>query len=313
MPHHSIWTWVLFVVGILALLALDLGAFHRRSHTVSVKEGALWSVFWIALALLFNAGIYVFSGAQPALEFLTGYLIEKSLSVDNIFVIVTIFSYFGVPSQYQHRVLFWGILGALVMRGLFIGVGAVLLAKFHWVIYLLGALLVVTGVRMAVREEKPFDAEQNPAVRLTRRLFPVTSGYRGTHFLVHEAGRLAITPLALALIVVEFTDVLFAVDSIPAIFAVTRDPFIVFTSNVFAILGLRSLYFVLAGAMAKLHLLRYGLAAILSFVGMKMLIAEWYTIPVLVSLGVIAALLAVTVVLSLKIRPREAAGDATHD
>jgi tellurite resistance protein TerC len=309
MAHHSIWTWVLFNIGILVLLALDLGVFNRRSHTVSVKEGALWSVFWVALALLFNAGVYLFMGPQPALEFLTGYLVEKSLSVDNIFVIVTIFSYFGVPSQYQHRVLFWGILGALVMRGLFIGVGAVLLAKFHWVIYLLGALLVLTGVRMAAREEKPFDAEHNPVVRLARRLMPVTSGYRGMHFLVREGGRTAITPLLLALLVVEFTDLLFAIDSIPAVFAVTRDPFIVFTSNVFAILGLRSLYFVLAGAVTRLHLLRFGLAAILVFVGVKMLIADIYAIPVLVSLGVIAGLLGVTVVLSLKTQPRAAGGE----
>jgi tellurite resistance protein TerC len=295
----SIWFWILFIAFVLLMLALDLGVFHRRPHVISVKEALGWSAAWVALALLFGVGVHVFAGPQPALEFFTGYLIEKSLSVDNIFVIVMIFSYFGVPAQQQHRVLFWGILGALIMRGAFIAAGAYLLSRFDWVMYVFGALLAITGVRMAVREETPFDGERNPVIRFVRRMLPVTGTYHDGHFVVRERGRWTATPLLLALVLVESTDLLFAIDSIPAIFAVTRDPFLVFTSNVFAILGLRSLYFALAGMVTRFHLLKYGLAAILIFVGVKMTLLHFYEIPVTLSLGVIAGILAITVVASL--------------
>ncbi|HEY9478820.1 MAG TPA: TerC family protein [Gemmatimonadaceae bacterium] len=300
----SIWFWIAFNAFVLVLLAIDLGIFHRKAHEVSLREATAWSVFWIALSLLFAGGIYLYAGARPATEFLTGYLIEKSLSVDNIFVMVLIFTYLGVPSRYQHRVLFWGILGALVMRGAFIAIGAFLLSTFHWVIYIFGALLVITGARMALREEKPPEIEGNPLVRLASRFVPMTPRYHGQSFFAIENARRVATPLFLAVLLVEFTDLIFALDSIPAIFAITRDPFLVYTSNVFAILGLRALYFVLAGVVAKFHLLRFGLAAILVFVGVKMLIDGFYEIPVFVALSVIAALLAITIVASLLIPKR---------
>jgi tellurite resistance protein TerC len=300
----SIWFWIAFNAFVLVLLAIDLGIFHRKAHEVSLREAAAWSVFWVALSLLFAGGIYLYAGARPATEFLTGYLIEKSLSVDNIFVMVLIFTYLGVPSRYQHRVLFWGILGALVMRGAFIAIGAFLLSTFHWVIYIFGALLVVTGARMALREEKPPEIEGNPLVRLASRFVPMTPRYHGQSFFAIENARRVATPLFLAVLLVEFTDLIFALDSIPAIFAITRDPFLVYTSNVFAILGLRALYFVLAGVVAKFHLLRFGLAAILVFVGVKMLIDGFYEIPVFVALSVIAAVLAITIVASLLIPKR---------
>ncbi len=239
------------------------------------------------------------SGRSPGVEFLTGYLIEKSLSIDNIFVIALIFAYFTVPDQYQHRVLFWGILGALVMRAAFILAGAALLERFHWIIYLFGAFLVLTGIKMAFTPEHGLEPEKNPVVRLVRRLMPVTSDYHGANFFVREDGRLAATPLFLVLLMVEFTDLVFAVDSIPAIFAVTRDPFLVYTSNVFAILGLRSLYFLLAGVMHKFHYLKLGLAAILVFVGVKMALVDWVKIPSGVSLGVIATILGIAIAASL--------------
>ena len=297
----SIWFWIAFNAFVVVLLAIDLGIFHRKAHEVSLREATAWSVVWIALSLLFAGGIYMYAGARPATEFLTGYLIEKSLSVDNIFVMVLIFSYLGVPARYQHRVLFWGILGALVMRGAFIAVGAILLSTFHWVIYVFGALLVVTGARMALREEQPLDIEGNPLVRLVSRFIPMTPRYHGQSFFALENARRVATPLFLAVLLVEFTDLIFALDSIPAIFGITRDPFLVYTSNVFAILGLRALYFVLAGVVAKFHFLRFGLAAILVFVGVKMLIDGFYEIPVFVALAVIATILAITIVASLVI------------
>jgi tellurite resistance protein TerC len=314
----SPWFWVIFIAFVLLMLALDLGVFHRKAHVVSVAEATAWSALWIALALAFAGGIALYAGTHPALEFLTGYVIEKSLSLDNIFVIATIFAYFGVPDRSQHRVLFWGILGALVMRGMFIALGAYLLATFDWVLYVFGALLVLTGIRMAVREEKAFDGERNPVIRLVRRVLPVTGRYHGERFFVREeanggrapggrrTGRLVATPLFLALVLVEMADLIFAVDSIPAIFAVTSDPFLVFTSNVFAILGLRSLYFVLAGIVGRFHLLRYGLGAILVFVGVKMTLAEVYHIPIMASLAVIAGILVLTIVASLVFPPRPA-------
>ncbi|RIK57152.1 MAG: hypothetical protein DCC57_02305 [Chloroflexi bacterium] len=309
MFEGTVWLWVGFNVFVLALLALDLGVFHRNAHAVSVREATVWSVIWISLALVFNAGIYLFwdvlapasgySNGEAAVAFLTGYLIEKSLSIDNIFVFALLFTYFAVPAALQHRVLFWGILGALVMRGALIVAGAALLKEFHWIIYLFGSFLILTGIKMALHREQEIHPEQNPLVRLFRRLMPVTQGYVGDKFFVRRAGVLMATPLFLVLLMVESTDLVFAVDSIPAIFAVTNDPFIVYTSNVFAILGLRSLYFMLAGAMGKFHYLRPALAVVLVFVGVKMVMVDLYKIPVAVSLSVIASILAVAILASL--------------
>ncbi|MDP3063601.1 MAG: TerC family protein [Chloroflexota bacterium] len=304
---ESIWLWVGFNAMVLGLLALDLGVFHRKAHVVKAKEAAIWTVVWITLALAFNAVVYVWRGPEPALEYLTGYVIEKSLSVDNIFVFVIIFSTFSVPAAYQHRVLFWGILGALVMRGAMIAAGAALLEQFHWIVYLFGAFLIFTGIRMAVQREVAPHPERNPLLRLARRLFPVTEGYEGQRFFVRRAGKLMATPLLLVLLVVETTDLVFAVDSIPAVFAVTRDPFIVYTSNVFAILGLRALYFLLANAVGKFYYLKPALSVVLVFVGVKMLLAEVYKIPIVVSLGVIATVLGIAMVASW-IRARRLAG-----
>jgi len=295
----NIWFWVGFIAFVLAMLALDLGVFNRRPHVVSPKEASIWTAVWVGLALLFAGGLLFFDGHHSALTFLTGYLIEESLSIDNIFVIVLIFQYFAVPAQYQHRVLFWGILGALVMRGLFIFLGTALLARFEWIIYIFGALLIVTGVRMAVKQDEEFDAEQNPIVKAARRVLPLTQDYRGKHFFVLENGRRYATPLLLVLLLVEATDLIFAVDSIPAIFGITRDPFLVFTSNIFAVLGLRSLYFLLASVVTKFWMLKYGLAVILTFVGTKMIIESWIHIPILLSLGVVLGLLAASIAGSL--------------
>ncbi len=297
--HVTIWFWVLFNVFILAMLALDLGVFHRRAHVISIREAAIWSSVWIGLSLSFNLGLYLFAGPEPALSFLTGYLIEKALSVDNIFVMVLIFSYFGVEPKYQHRVLFWGIIGALIMRGIFIVVGTYLIQHFHWVIYLFGALLVFTGTKMAFRDEAPFDAENNRLLKYARKLLPVSSQYDGKHFLIRQDGKLFATPLLLVLIMVEFTDLVFAVDSIPAIFAVTTEPFLVYTSNVFAILGLRSLYFLLAGIVDQFRYLKFGLSFILVFVGVKMLLSDIQQVPIVASLVVIATALLISILLSL--------------
>jgi tellurite resistance protein TerC len=297
----NIWFWILFNAFVLGMLALDLGVFHRRAHVIRAKEAAIWTGVWVTLALVFALGLYVWQDAQTALTFLTGYVIEESLSVDNIFVIVMIFSYFGVPKQYQHRVLFWGIIGALLMRGSFISLGSLLLQRFHWIIYLFGALLIVTGIRMAIRHDEKFDAEKNPVYKLARRSLPFTTEYDGQKFFTLDNGRRVATPLFLVLLMVEFTDLIFAVDSIPAIFAVTTDPFIVYTSNIFAILGLRSLYFLLAGVVGKFHLLKYGLAVILVFVGAKMMADRFVTVPILVSLAVIVGVLMTSIIASLMI------------
>jgi tellurite resistance protein TerC len=299
MATSSVWLWVGFNVFVLGMLALDLGVFHRKAHVVSFKEAGVWSSVWIGLALVFNAAVWHFFGPQKGMEFLTGYLIEKSLSVDNIFIIALIFSYFAVPEQYQHRVLFWGILGALVMRAIFIAAGAALIANFHWIIYVFGAFLILTGIKMVLTPDKGLEPDRNPVVRLVRRLVPVTDRYHGQSFFVRQGGALAATPLFLVLVLVETTDLIFAVDSIPAIFAVTTDPFIVYTSNVFAILGLRSLYFLLAGVMGKFEYLKLGLAAILVFVGTKMAMVDLVKIPSAVSLAVVAAILTVAIVASL--------------
>jgi tellurite resistance protein TerC len=315
-----IWLWVGFNVFVLAMLALDLGVFHRKSHAVSSREALVWSVVWITLSLLFNVVIYFFwdrmapastyTNSEAALAFFTGYLIEKSLSVDNIFVFILIFSFFGVPAAYQHRVLFWGILGALIMRGILIAVGAALLHEFHWIIYIFGAFLIFTGIRMAWQHEENVEPDKNPVVKFFRRFMPVTEKFEGDKFFVRRAGQLMATPLFLILLVVESTDLIFAVDSIPAIFAVTQDPFIVYTSNVFAILGLRALYFLLANVMDKFQYLKFGLAAVLIFVGTKMVIVDVYKIPTLLSLAVVASILTISVLASLwKARKAEAEAD----
>jgi len=305
----TIWLWIGFNVFVLLMLALDLGVFHRHSHVVSTKEAAVWSVVWIGLAMLFNAGIYFFwdvmaprstyTNSEASLAFFTGYLIEKSLSVDNIFVFVLIFTYFAVPAAYQHRVLFWGIIGALLMRGTLIAVGATLLKEFHWIIYVFGAFLIFTGIKMALHRNEEVHPENNPLIRLLRKIMPVAENYEGEKFFIRRAGRLMATPLFLVLLMVESTDLIFADDSLPAIFAVTNDPFIVYTSNVFAILGLRSLYFLLANVMDKFQYLKIGLAFVLTFVGVKMVMVDLYKIPVGISLGVIASILAISVLASL--------------
>jgi len=294
--------WIGFTVFVLGMLALDLGVFHRKAHSVGHREAFLWTVVWVSLAVAFNVWIFLAVDTQRGLEFLTGYLIEYSLSIDNIFVFIIIFRYFSVPAESQHRALFWGILGALIMRAVFILLGVALLESFHWIIYIFGAFLVYTGYKMVNGHDMEVHPERNPVVRLFQRAVPIATHYDGSRMLVRQRGRLMATPLLLVLAVIEGTDLVFAVDSIPAIFAVTRDPFIVYTSNIFAILGLRSLYFLLAGAMTKIQYLKVGLGAVLSFVGVKMLLSEFYTIPTLFSLGVIAGLLGAAMLASF-LRP----------
>ncbi|HKM90135.1 MAG TPA: TerC/Alx family metal homeostasis membrane protein [Candidatus Acidoferrales bacterium] len=283
--------WIGFHGLLLAFLALDLGVFHRAPKPVSLRDAAIWSVVWIVAALAFNAGVYAYLGPARGLEFFTGYLIERALSIDNIFVFVVVFSYFGVPGDHQHRVLFWGILGALGLRGALIAAGAVLLERFHWVNFLFGAFVLVTGVRFFFHRPEKIDVGRNPVLRLARRFLPVTQGYEGGAFLVKRAGGWAVTPLLLVLLVVESVDVAFALDSIPAIFAVTRVPFIVYTSNVFAILGLRASYFLMAALVPRLTYLSAGLAAVLVFIGLKMLGAAWFTMTTGVSLLIVLLLL----------------------
>jgi tellurite resistance protein TerC len=284
--------WSGFLAFVVAMLALDLGVFHRKAHVVGMREALGWSVVWIGLALLFGAFVTLRFGSQLGVEFLTGYLIEKSLSVDNIFVFLVIFSSLGIPLQSQHRVLFWGILSALVLRAIMIFAGAALLARFHWLIYVFGAFLILTGVKLYRNRGKEEHPEQSPVMRLARRFIPSTPRLHGERFFVRENGRWLATPLFMALLMVEITDVVFAVDSIPAIFAVTRDPFIVFTSNIFAILGLRSLFFLLAGLVEKFIYLKVGLAAVLVFVGAKMTLIDFVKLPALVSLSIVLGLLA---------------------
>ena len=312
----NVWWWVGFNALILVLLAIDLGVFNRKAHAVSVREGLGWSALWVSLAVLFGLWIGRSMGRQSMLEFYAGYLVEQALSVDNLFVFILIFGYFKIAPALQHRVLFWGILGALVMRGVMIGAGAALIANFHWIIYVFGAFLVYTGFRMAVGGETDIEPEANPVIRLVRRIVPITARFHGEQFFVREplspggAVRLVATPLFLVLVLVETTDVVFAVDSIPAIFGVTQNPFLVYTSNVFAILGLRSMYFVLAGVITKFHLLKYGLSIVLMFVGVKMLLSERFPISIGVSLGIVGGVLVGSVLLSLWIPPRP--DDATR-
>ena len=299
MPSGNIWLWVGFNIFVLAMLALDLGVFHRKAHALSLKEASIWSVVWITLAMVFNAGLYLFAGPEPALQFFTGYLIEKSLSVDNIFIFLLLFTFFKVPAAYQHRVLYWGILGALIMRGTLIAVGVALIESFHWIIYLFGAFLIFTGIRMGFHKEIEVHPENDLLLKFIRRFVPVTENYEHDRFFVRRAGQVMVTPLLLVLLVIDTTDLIFAVDSIPAVFAVTRDPFLVYTSNIFAILGLRSLYFVFAGIMEKFYYLKLGLSVILTFVGVKMVLADVFSLPTALSLVVIAVVLTIAIVASI--------------
>jgi tellurite resistance protein TerC len=299
MPNEGLW-FIGFNIFVLIMLALDLGVFNRKQHTIGVKEALLWSAFWITLALIFNGMIWHWFGTQKALEFLTGYLIEKSLSVDNLFVFLLVFSYFRVPAQYQHKILFWGIIGALVMRGVLIFVGAALIEQFHWILYIFGAFLVYSGYKMAFQHDGEMDLQDNAAIRMLKKFIPITHEYHESNFTTKINGKTFATPMLAVLMVIETSDLIFAVDSIPAIFAVSRDPFIVYTSNVFAILGLRSLYFALAGVMDVFHYLKYGLAAVLSFIGVKMLIMDTaFKIPTGWALVVVVVILAISVIASL--------------
>lgn len=307
MPENELYLFIGFNLFILLLLALDLGVFHRKDEPVTLKEAAWWSVVWIALSLVFNVGLYFWvkenSGSEVAtrvsLEFLTGYLLEKSLSVDNIFVFILIFNYFGVPPKYQHRVLFWGVLGALVFRAIFIAAGALLIARFDWILYIFGAILIYSGWKMLRQDEVKVHPDKNPIIRFAKRVFPVHTGYDSHNFFTRIGGKLHVTTLFLVLLTIETTDIVFAVDSIPAVFGVTRDPFIVYSSNVFAILGLRALYFLLAGVMKSFYYLKHGLSLILIFIGVKMMLEDVVHISIGISLGVIAVVLTVSVILSL--------------
>jgi len=295
----TIYVWIGFLAFVLLMLALDLGVFHRKSHEVKIKEALIWSAVWISLAMVFNYGIYVYMGEIKAMEFLTGYVIEKSLSIDNLFVFIMIFSYFNVDKRYQHKVLFWGILGALIMRSIFIFAGVALINKFHWIIYIFGAFLIFTGAKMLFQKDEKIDPNKNPLVRLFKRFYPVTEIMHGDRFFVKINAKTVATPLFVVLLLVEFTDLIFAIDSIPAIMAISSDPFIIFTSNVFAILGLRALYFALAGITQYFHYIKYGLSAILVFVGLKMVLVDFYKIPVMISLFTILGILVISVIASL--------------
>jgi len=305
MESERLFLWVAFNLFVLGMLAIDLGVFHRKAHAVTMKEAGIWSVVWIALAMVFNLGIYFAWGQDKALEFLTGYVIEKSLSVDNLFVFLMIFQYFATPAQYQHRVLFWGILGALILRAVFIATGSALLSNFHWMMYVFGGFLVITGVKMYLQGDEKIEPERNPVVRLFERWVPISKAYDGQKFFIRRDGRTYATLLMLVLIVVETTDVIFAVDSIPAIFAITQDPFIVYTSNVFAILGLRALYFMLAGVMEMFVYLKVGLSFVLCFVGAKMMLVDIYKIPIGASLAVIGGVLLLSIIASWLIQPEK--------
>lgn len=291
--------WIGFGVLVLVMLAVDLGVFQRKSHEVSIREALVWSAVWIGLALIFNGVIYHYQGHEAGLKFLTGYLIEKSLSVDNLFVFLLIFSYFRIPAAYQHKILYWGIIGALVFRAIFIGLGVALIHTFEWILYVFGAILVISGVKLWQEKDKEVHPESNPVLKLFKRFFAVTPRIEGEKFFIKENGKKLATPLFVALIVIETTDVIFAVDSIPAILAITTDPFLVYSSNVFAILGLRALYFALAGLMRLFHHLHYGLSAILILVGVKMLAHDFYKMPIGLALGAIVGILALSIAASL--------------
>jgi tellurite resistance protein TerC len=310
MSTEIIW-WVAFAAIIAGLLFLDMKVFHRKSGVITVKQSLLWTAFWIALALLFNLAIWILKGPDSATEFLTCYLIEKSLSVDNLFVFLMVFSFFAVPVAYQHKVLFWGILGAIVLRLAFIEAGATLLEHFNWVFYIFGAFLVITAIKMAFQKEKDIHPEKNPVLRVLRKFMGVTENYEGDRFFVKRLGRYVATPLLITVIVIETTDLVFALDSIPAAFSITLDKFIIYTANIFAILGLRSLYFALAGIMPLFHYLKYGLSIVLMFVGIKMLIAEYYKIPTGIALGVVLVVLVIAVIASIIRNRRNKTADGT--
>ena len=297
--EHSYLLWGIFNLFIIIMLVIDLVVFHGKDHEESIKEALVWTGVWITLALIFGIGVYYYMGTQTALDYYTGYLIEKSLSVDNIFVFLLVFSYFKVPPEYQHKVLFWGIFGALVMRFIFIFVGVALLEQFHWIIYVFGAFLVFTGIRLAMDKDKEVHPERNPVLKLVRKVIPTIRTYHGSNFFVRRMGKLVATPLFVVLIVIETTDLVFALDSIPAILAITRDEFIVYSSNAFAILGLRALYFAVSGIMKLFHYLHYGLSLILIFVGIKMLMADFYHIPTPYALGFIGITLTGSVIASI--------------
>ena len=303
----EIYFWIAFIIFILLMLAIDLGIFHRKSHVVSFKESISWTVVWISLAMLFSAVVYFWKGQEKSIEFLTGYIIELSLSVDNLFVFILVFSYFNVPLEYQHKVLFWGILSALVMRVIFIFAGVALITKFHWIIYVFGAIIIFSGIKMLFQKDKKIEPDKNLIIRLVKKLMPVTNEYHGDKFFVKiRKGVLAATPLFIVLIFIEITDLIFAVDSIPAILAITTDTFIVFTSNVFAILGLRSLYFSLAGMLNLFRYLHIGLSFILIFIGLKMVLSDVYKIPIEYALIIVLSILLTSIAASLIIKNKEA-------
>jgi len=302
---NEVFLWVAFNVFVLAMLALDLGVFHRKAHTVSIKEALIWTLVWTVLTLAFNVLIYFWRGTEVALQFFTGFLVERSLSVDNLFVFLMIFSYFGVPSKYQHKVLIWGIVGALVMRAGMIFLGVALVNAFHWILYVFGGFLVITGVKLGFQKDKSVHPERNFIVRLTRRVLPVTDKYHGANFFVRLNGRLMVTPLLIVVVAIEVSDVVFAVDSIPAIFGITTDAFIIYTSNVFAILGLRALYFALAGIMNLFEYLKYGLAAVLTFIGVKMVLMDIYHISIGWALGVVIGILVISILASVIWPPKK--------
>jgi tellurite resistance protein TerC len=304
MLNQTVLLWSGFAVFVLGMLALDLGVFHKKVHVITLKEAISWCAIWISLALLFNLGIFFFRGTEPALKFFTGYLIEYSLSVDNIFVFLLIFRYFKAPARYQHKILFWGILGALVMRGIFIFMGVALIQKFHWMVIVFGVFLVFTGIKMIFHKDEEIHPEKNPVLKIFQKLMPVTKHYADGNFFVKKETTWFATPLFVVLLVVETTDVVFAIDSVPAVLAITIDPFIVYTSNVFAILGLRSLFFALAGIIEFFHYLNHGISAILVFVGVKMILTNFYEIPISISLGVIAGILLISIICSL-LKPKK--------
>ena len=305
MPGHPL-AWIGFGAFVLAMLALDLGVLHRKSREVGLKEALAWSAVWIALALAFNAGVYYWQGGEKALQFFTGYLVELSLSVDNLFVFLLVFGYFKVPVEHRHKVLFWGILGALIMRAVFIAAGVTLITKFHWITYVFGAVLVISGIKMGLEGGKEIHPERNPILKLFRRFMQLTPEYEGGQFFVKKNGQTLASPLFVVLVILESTDLVLAVDSVPAVLAITPDPFIVFTSNAFAILGLRSMFFALEGVLKRFHYLHYGLSAVLTFVGAKMLLAGFYKIPTGVSLSVIVSILAVSIISSLWSKQKQA-------
>jgi len=310
--QEQMFAWLAFCTFVLLMLALDLGVFHKKSREVSLKEALIWSAVWMGLAFAFNAGIYYRHGGEKALQFLTGYLVELSLSVDNLFVFLLVFDYFKVPAQYRHKVLFWGILGALVMRAVFILAGVTLIAKFHWIIYLFGALLIFSGIKMALQRDKEIHPERNPVLRLFRRFMQVTPDYEGSQFFVNQGGTTLASPLFVVLLILESTDLVFAVDSVPAVLAITPDPFIVFTANAFAVLGLRSMFFALEGIMKRFHYLHYGLSAVLVFVGAKMLLGGLYKIPTWVSLLCIVSTVSISIIASLLTEQKKSGGNPAN-